>query len=59
MRRMNAYLDDETYAVLKAEAERCGTSLSAVGRAIVCARLGIVDQEQHKKKRNSKEQKGD
>ena len=52
MKRMNAYLDDETYAVLKAEAERRGTSLSAVGRAIVCARLGIVDQGQHKKKRN-------
>lgn len=55
MKRMNAYLDDETYAVLKAEAERRRTSLSAVARAIVCTRLGIVDQGRHKKKRNSKE----
>lgn len=54
MKRMNAYLDDETYAVLKAEAERRGTSLSAVARAIVCARLGIVDQGQQRKKRNLK-----
>ena len=54
MKRMNAYLDDETYAVLKAEAKRRGTSISAVGREIVCAKLGIVDQGQHKKKRNSK-----
>ena len=54
MRRVNAYIDDETYAALKAEAEKRGTSLSAVGRAIVCAKLGIVDQGQRRKKRNSK-----
>lgn len=54
MKRVNACLDDETYAALKAEAEKHGTSLSAVGRAIVCANLGMVDQGRYRKKRNSK-----
>ena len=47
MKRVDAYLDDETYAALKAEAKKRGTSLSAVGRGIVCATLGIVDKKQH------------
>jgi hypothetical protein len=51
MKRVNAYIDDETYAALKAEAEKRGTSISAVGRAIVCAKLGIVDQGRCWKKR--------
>jgi len=54
MKRVNAYIDDETYAALKAEAARRGTSISAVGREIVCAKLGIVDQGQRKKTRSSK-----
>ena len=52
MKRVDAYLDNETYAALKAEAEKHGTSISAVGRAIVCAKLGIVDQGQRKKRRS-------
>lgn len=53
MKRINACLDDETYAVLKAEAEKRRSSLSALGRAIVCAKLGIVNPKPHRKKRNT------
>jgi hypothetical protein len=54
MKRIDAYLDDETYAVLKAEAKKRGTSLSAVGREIVYAKLGIMAQGRRRKRRNSK-----
>ncbi|MBI3021935.1 MAG: hypothetical protein HYY90_04590 [Candidatus Omnitrophica bacterium] len=54
MKRIDAYLKDETYAVLKAEAKRRNISISALGREIVCAKLGIVDEGQRKKTRSSK-----